>query len=151
MDILPTLLSLMGLAIPDGVEGMDLSHCARGRPGPEPGAAFLQGCGATAAWRDGHEWRALRDKRFTYAIYRVDSRELLFDNIADPYQLRDLSGDAGHAATLGRFRALLKEKMAGLSDTFERCTWYRDHWIDAGRNIIRSATSDFGRGAANES
>ncbi len=144
VDILPTLLSLMGLAVPGGVEGMDLSHCARGRPGPEPEAALMQICGATAAWRDGHEWRALRDKRHTYAIYRVDGRELLFDNIADPYQLRDLSGHAAHAATLEHFRALLKRKMASLNDTFEACTWYRDHWTDGDRNIIRSATSDFG-------
>src|SRR5690606_34830552 len=44
-DIMPTLLSLLGLPIPDEVEGMDLSHCALGRSGPEPEAAFMQGMG----------------------------------------------------------------------------------------------------------
>ena len=44
--------------------------------------------GTTAAWVDGHEWRALRSKRYTYALYRADRSELLFDNQADPYQMR---------------------------------------------------------------
>ena len=63
VDIMPTLLGLAGLEAPREVEGMDLSHCALGRPGPEPEAALLQNTGACAAWEDGHEWRALRDKR----------------------------------------------------------------------------------------
>ena len=144
VDLLPTLLALLGLQPPEGVEGMDLSHCAVGQPGPEPDAAFLQICGATAAWRDGHEWRALRDKRFTYAVYRVNGRELLFDNLADPYQMRDLSGDAAHAPTMQRFRDRLRRKRTDLNDTFAACTWYRDHWTDGNRNILRSATADFG-------
>jgi arylsulfatase A-like enzyme len=144
VDIMPTLMALLGLECPDGVEGMDLSHCALGKPGREPAAAFLQGCGAVAAWENGHEWRALRDRRFTYAVYRVDGRELLFDNGGDPYQMNDLAGDPHHAATLQRFRALLREKMAALNDTFEACTWYRDHWTDGNRNILRSATGEFG-------
>ncbi len=127
-DIMPTLLSMAGLPVPAKVEGTDLGHCAFGKPGPEPEAAFLQNTGACATWEDGYEWRALRDKRYTYAIYRKDRRELLFDNTLDPYQLRDLAGDAGHTSTLERFRKLLKRRMAELDDTFEASTWYRDHW-----------------------
>ena len=87
VDLLPTLCGLLDLECPNSIEGMDLSHLARGQNGPEPNAAFLQGCGAVAAWQDGHEWRALRDKQFTYAIYRVDGRELLFDYLNDPFQM----------------------------------------------------------------
>jgi arylsulfatase A-like enzyme len=144
VDILPTLLTMLRLQHPDELEGMDLAHCAVSQAGPEPEAAFMQICGATAAWEDGHEWRALRNKRYTYAVYRVDRRELLFDHITDPYQLHDLSDDAAHATTLDRFRSMLKEKMTALNDTFERCTWYRDHWTDGQRNIIRSAKGAFG-------
>ena len=38
----------------------------------------MQGMGAVAAWGDGYEWRALRNKQYTYAKYRVDGMELLF-------------------------------------------------------------------------
>jgi arylsulfatase A-like enzyme len=59
VDLLPTLCGLMGLEAPAGVEGMDLSHCAYGRPGPEPEAALLRARGRSPKWEDGHEWRAL--------------------------------------------------------------------------------------------
>ena len=139
VDIMPTLLSLMNLPIPDAVEGMDLAPCALGRGGPEPPAAFLMNTGACAEWEDGHEWRALRDKRYTYAVYRVDGAELLFDNTSDPYQMQNLAAAPEHAATMDRFRKMLREKMASLHDTFERSTWYRDHWIQD-RIILRTAT-----------
>ncbi len=127
-DIMPTLLGMAGLPIPAKIEGTDLSHCAFGKPGPEPEAAFMQNTGACAIWEDGYEWRALRSKQHTYAIYRKDKKELLFDNLKDPYQLYNLADSAGQEPMLNRFRALLKTRMAELDDTFEASTWYRDHW-----------------------
>jgi arylsulfatase A-like enzyme len=128
-DIMPTLLGMAGLPIPAKVEGADLSHCAFGLPGPEPEAAFMENTGACAAWEDGYEWRALRSKQYTYALYRKDRKELLFDNLKDPYQLHSLAGSAADQETLNHFRALLKARMAELDDTFEASTWYRDHWV----------------------
>ena len=127
-DIMPTLLSMAGLPIPSKVEGTDLSHCAYGKPGPEPEAAFMQNTGACASWGEGYEWRALRSKRYTYAIYRKDRKELLFDNQADPYQMTDLADDPKHQAAMKHFRAVLKKRMDKLDDGFEAGAWYRDHW-----------------------
>jgi arylsulfatase A-like enzyme len=110
-----------------------------GAKGSEPDAALGQNTGACAAWKDGHEWRSLRDKRYTYAIYRVDKSELLFDNAADPYQMKSLAGDPAHKETMQRFRGMLAEKMASLNDTFAKCTWYRDNWTDSNRLIIKTA------------
>jgi arylsulfatase A-like enzyme len=141
-DIMPTLLALLGVPVPDAVEGVDLSPFALGHGGTEPEAAFMQGTGATAAWQDGHEWRALRSQRYTYAVYRVDGHEMLFDNIADPYQAHNLAGCASHADTLRHFRAMLETRMAALNDTFEACTWYRDHWTED-RVILRAAKGEF--------
>jgi len=142
-DIMPTLLGLMDLPIPDSVEGMDLGPVAKGGGGAEPAFAFLQGLGHTWQWRNGFEWRAVRDKRFTYAIYRRDRSELLFDNQADPLQMTNLAADPAHKDTLGRLRRQMAAKMASLNDTFETCTWYRDHWTDGKRNIIASARGRF--------
>ena len=128
-DIMPTLLGMANLPIPAKVEGTDLSHCALGKPGPEPEAALMENTGACAIWEDGYEWRALRSKQYTYAIYRKDRKELLFDNLKDPYQLQNLTDSAGEVETLKRFRALLKTRMAELDDTFEASTYYRDHWV----------------------
>ena len=138
-DIMPTVLGLMGLPIPDNVEGMDLSHLALGKKGPEPEAALLQGMGHTYLWKDGFEWRGLRDKRHTYAVYRKGGRELLFDNRNDPFQMQNLIDNEGYRDILKTMRNMLKQKMTALNDTFKNCTWYRDHWTDGNRNILRGA------------
>jgi len=138
VDIMPTVLSLMGLSVPKDVEGTDLSHCALGQAGSEPQAAFLQNTGACAIWENGYEWRAVRDKRYTYAIYRIDRSELLFDNKNDPYQMNNLAKDPAHGDTLEGFRAMLAGKMVSMNDTFPESTWYRDNWT-RDRIILRGA------------
>jgi arylsulfatase A-like enzyme len=99
----------------------------------------LQITGACAAWQNDHEWRALRDKRYTYAQYRLDKSELLFDNVADPYQMTNLASKPKYKSTIARFRRMLADKMNSLNDKFEQCTWYRDNWTDNNRIILRGA------------
>jgi len=150
-DIMPTLLGLasLGSQIPKSVEGMDLSRAARGKRGPEPDAAFLMNTGACAVWQDGHEWRALRDKRFTYAVFRgggekdLPRKEVLFDNVTDPYQMKDVSADPAYQDRMEKFRAMLAAKMEKLNDTFPASTWYRGRWTDGNRHITASATGPF--------
>jgi arylsulfatase A-like enzyme len=138
-DIMPTVLGLMGLSIPSGVEGMDLSPVARGEKGAEPQDAFLQGMGHTYLWVDGFEWRGIRDKRFTYAAYRVDGSEHLYDNVADPLQKVNLAADAAFRGVRDEFRDRLSARMKALNDPFAACTWFRDHWTDGDRRILRGA------------
>ena len=99
-DIMPTLLGALGLPIPRAVEGSDISGNLLGKSTRGPQAIYMQGMGTTAAWQDGTEWRALRDDRFTYAIYHRDRSELLFDNRADPYQMKNLAGERANSARL---------------------------------------------------
>ena len=106
--------------MPEEAEGEDLSHLALGEKGPEPEAAFLQGLGHTYLWKDGHEWRALRDKKYTYAIY-VDVSELLFDNLKDPHQMKNLINDRKYRKVADRLREIMDNKMNELEDTFEKC------------------------------
>ena len=154
-EIMPTLLGLasLGTRIPESVEGMDLSHLAMGRSGPEPEAAFLMNTGACAAWQDGHEWRALRDQRFTYAVFRgggprnLPRQEVLFDNVADPFQMNNRAGDPACRPHIEKYRDMLKTKMARLNDAFPASTWYRDHWINGDRRIMASANGPFPTGA----
>ena len=138
-DIMPTLLSMMELPIPKDVEGSDLSPAAFDPAFEGPAAAFMQGMGCTAKWEDGYEWRALRTKQYTYAVHRPDKSEKLYDNIADPYQNRNLIDIPTSQGVLNELRALLKQRMNSLNDTFEACTWYRDNWTED-RVILRTAT-----------
>jgi arylsulfatase A-like enzyme len=138
-DIMPTLLGALGLPVPRAVEGTDVSGNLMGRTRRGPEAVFMQGMGTTAAWKDGTEWRALHDGRHTYAIYRRDRSELLFDNTADPYQMKNLAGERQHRAKLEHYRGQLQRWMKDHNDTFESCTWYRDHWTND-RNIVNTAS-----------
>lgn len=145
-DIMPTLLGAMGLhdEIPDEVEGKDLSFILRGQKGTEPDAAFLQGMGHTYLWRDGYEWRAVRDKRFTYAKYLRDSKELLFDRKADPLMKKDISTAPSSQQSLKRLRGFMAKEMTALQDEFKPCTWYRDHWMYKTYSIKAAAKGEFG-------
>ncbi|MBN1818143.1 MAG: sulfatase [Sedimentisphaerales bacterium] len=143
IDFTPTFLGLLGLSVPSRMDGINLSHWAMGKTGPEPDAAFMQGTGATANWSTGHEWRAVRNKKYTYAKYRIArtgaDQELLFDHSADPYQLTNLISDPAHQTVLQELRNKLAEKMKSFSDTFEASTFYRDRWTDGNRIILRGA------------
>ena len=139
VDVMPTLLGLIGAEIPDDVEGMDLSHCAKGADGLEPEFAFLQNTGACATWEDGHEWRAVRTKQHTYAVYKVDGRELLFDNTTDPYQRVNLVDDSACQAIRSELRERMATKMAALNDSFEVSSFYKEKWVSEDRLIIRTA------------
>ncbi|MEM9128869.1 MAG: sulfatase [Pseudomonadota bacterium] len=145
VDILPTLCGLASMPPPDGIEGNDLSEVLLGQaPIPEDNAVLLQGCGATAAWEDGHEWRALRDKTFTYAVYKIDGKEFLFNNETDPFQMHNLADDGQFDSIKTRMKAALWDRMDAINDEFQLSSWYRDNWTDQNRKIVRSATCEFG-------
>lgn len=137
-DIMPTLLSLMQIRVPSGVEGMDLSAHALGTGGPDHEAAHLQGMGATAAWTDGSEWRAVRDHEYTYAIYHKDGKELLFHTRNDPFQMTDLASERSSASTLSHYRAMSERFRKEQNDVFEACSWYQSRWTKD-RNIVDTA------------
>jgi arylsulfatase A-like enzyme len=139
VDIMPTLLSLMGLPVPDEVEGHSLKDALLGVPGAsEPEGALMMGTGATAIFEDGHEWRAFRTKRHTYAVYRADKGELLFDNYADPLQMKNLAADPSFGGVKKELRDNMLAAMGKINDTFESCSWYEKNWT-RGRHIIRTA------------
>ena len=137
-DIMPTLLSMMDIPCPKTVEGVDLSSQFMGKGGKDHEAAHMQGMGPTANWTDGSEWRALRDHQYTYAIYHRDMSELLFDNVEDPYQMKNLAGDRAFATTLTHYRKSSEAFRKERNDTFEAASYYQQWTND--RNIINTAT-----------
>lgn len=140
VDIMPTLLDMMGLPIPDGVEGMSIARRVQGLPGPEPDFAWMMCTGATADFQDGCEWRAIRDKRYTYAIFQSDKSELLFDNIKDPYQMHNLIDRKEYRQIAAAFRWKLQGQLEKYKDVFPPCSYYKGRWVDENRLIQKTAT-----------
>lgn len=100
VDIMPTVLSLMGLPIPNTVEGKDLKEVILNGNKEENYAIMSAYPGQVRAIKSFEEigetnldygWRAIRDEKYTYVINRGYSPEhgverFLYDNINDPYQ-----------------------------------------------------------------
>ncbi len=95
VDIMPTLLSLAGVKSPK-VDGADKSAMLLGKTKDTTDAVLLMGMthfNNTSLVNGLDTWRGVRTKRYTYARYEDGTPWLLFDNVADPYQMDNLVDD----------------------------------------------------------
>lgn len=113
-DLMPTLLRLAGLQVPKSVQGRDFSRVVTGGDDPAEGVQLVSCPSPFGQWqraRGGREYRAILTGRYTYAR-DLNGPWLLYDNLKDPYQQRNLVGNpnaAGRVARLDRrLSALLK-------------------------------------------
>jgi arylsulfatase A-like enzyme len=93
-DIMPTLLGLSGIEVPETVEGSDYSKIITGEENPDNEAVLIQCPVPFHQWNysvGGREYRGVRTKRFTY-VRDLNGPWLLYDNLADPYQMNNLIG-----------------------------------------------------------
>ncbi len=152
VDFLPTLLGLMSVDIPAGVQGMDLSHFALGKSGPEPKGAILASYTGYEGFRSGWEYRGIRTKRYTYArslvelwkdygprkgkVYKDEPEFFLFDNLNDPYQNEDLSADPKHRELREELEGEVQEYLSETGDVFQPAPYYKQ-FFDNG-NLIKA-------------
>ena len=119
-DLMPTILSLCGAAIPDSVQGTDFS------------ATMLEGksCGKEDAllslYMPFHEWRydnggrafrGLYSGRYTY-VRSLDGPWLLYDNDVDPYQMNNVIDCPNHAHLVDQFDRMLTARLKAMGDDF---------------------------------
>ena len=119
-DIMPTLLGLVGLPIPESVQGRDLSPQLAGEAAPDHEmSAFLSVPVSYGMLRTQGlpEYRGVRTSRHTY-VRSIRGPWLLYDNEQDPYQMDNLCGRSEHAALQDRLEGMLQEWLARLGDEF---------------------------------
>ncbi|MBI1926389.1 sulfatase [Candidatus Poribacteria bacterium] len=129
VDFVPTFLSLCGLPIPEGIQGVDLSRVALnpdligtvlGNVIDEPESVLLEiplpgGEGFGGGVR---EWRGVRTRRYTYARFQDGEAWVLYDNVADPYQLRNLIDAPDYRAVRNELEAELLVWLNRIEDRF---------------------------------
>ncbi len=117
-DLMPTLLSLAGLPIPQTVEGHDFAPFLRGAALPPKTSALIElpACFHQFAYHNGgRDWRGLRTTRHTY-VSTIEGPWLLYDNECDPYQLENRVGDAAYAELQAALDAELQERLFARGD-----------------------------------
>jgi len=129
-DIMPTLLRLAGVAVPQTVEGADLSAFARGEPPPPDDAALIMCAhpfGQFLRSQGGREYRGVQTARYTY-VRDLNGPWLLYDNRRDPFQLDNLCRDPKMAGVRADLEALLRRKLRERSDAFLPGDEYVRQW-----------------------
>jgi arylsulfatase A-like enzyme len=141
LDHLPTFCSLAGVGVPEMADGEDLSGLLLGGQEPERDAVLIMNyVSRYSNFRSGGqrpEWRGVRTESHTYAKW-IGGQETLFDNVADPAQLRNRVSDPASRPVLDRLRNRLDELLAEAHDEFLPGTAYAD-WYESGRTLIRTA------------
>ncbi len=119
-DIMPTLLGLSEIEIPDTVEGTDFSDIVRGKQKPKDNGALISCQSPFGQWtrkNGGREYRGVRTKRYTY-VRDLNGPWLLYDNEKDPCQLDNLCNKPEYARLQKRLEGLLSQKLKETSDDF---------------------------------
>ena len=131
-DILPTLLGLAGLPIPETVEGVNLARTVTD-PAADIDHVALYESVAPFSLTGGkrpenkREYRAIRTDKYTY-VRDLDGPWLMYDDENDPYQLNNLVGKPDYAELQQQLDAKLTEQLKLRDDPFRDARYYIDLW-----------------------
>jgi arylsulfatase A-like enzyme len=139
-DIMPTLLGLSGITVPDTVEGTGFAGILAGKA-PVPDYAALITCpspfGQWTRARGGREYRGIRTRRHTY-VRDLQGPWLLYDDLQDPYQLDNLCNQPQHGGLQASLDALLAQRLKETNDAFLAGAEYIRKWnyeVDASGTV----------------
>jgi arylsulfatase A-like enzyme len=129
-DIMPTLLGLCNVKIPETVEGIDFSGYIRGGKNPNDGSTMISSVSPFGQWSrsmGGKEYRGLRTKRYTYTR-DLNGPWLLFDNQKDPFQLTNLVNKSEYKDIQDEMDKILLKKLKITKDEFKSADYYIKKW-----------------------
>ena len=130
-DIMPTLLDLCHISIPETVEGASYGKNILGQEEVLDTAALITCVQPFGQWNrvqhNAREYRGLRTLRYTYTR-DLNGPWLLFDNEKDPYQLNNLIDDPQYKSIAFKLEDLLSRKLRETDDEFLSGLEYIEQW-----------------------
>jgi arylsulfatase A-like enzyme len=129
-DIMPTLLGLCGLEIPNTVEGVDYTGQLLGKEDLAVDGAFITCPVPFHQWsylNGGREFRGIRTERYTYAK-DLKGPWLLYDNQSDPYQLNNLCDKPEYKTLQDDLEVKLQKILTQRNDQFLDGADYMKAW-----------------------
>lgn len=139
IDHLTTLCALAAIEPPGYADGVDLSPVLRGGTHERDAVLMMNYVGGWVNFKTGEpkpEWRGVRTARHTFVRW-LGGAEELYDDRADPYQMRNLIDDPAASEVAAELRARLERMLAAAHDEFLPGAAYAD-WYDDERNLIRT-------------
>lgn len=118
-DLPPTLLQAAGLPVPASWQGRALTGILDGVAGNEAhfSEAFVEYDGPALSIQWGKNYRMVRTQAAKLVRWKPALRpDTLFDLAADPFEARDVAGEAGYAPLLAQMRARLAAWMVQTND-----------------------------------
>jgi hypothetical protein len=130
-DIMPTLLGICDIPIPEGVQGTDYSKSALDADAAAPSSAFISMAVPLTTVRSFGiaEYRGVRTQRYTY-VRSIHGPWLLYDNQEDPYQMNNLCDKPAARDVQRQLDRELDAWLKTLDDSFLPADDYlkRDGW-----------------------
>lgn len=129
-DIMPTLLGLSGIAVPESVQGQDFSNVIETAQLPGNDAALIMCPVPFHQWnyqRGGREYRGVRTRRYTY-VRDLNGPWLLYDNQTDTYQLNNLCNQPKYAQIQRKLDKVLSRRLKETNDDFLPGAKYMARW-----------------------
>jgi arylsulfatase A-like enzyme len=142
-DILPTLLSMAGLAVHDAIEGEDMSPAIENEEEAADKAALIMNVSPFAGKTD--EYRGIYTQRYAY-VKTLEGPWFLFDHDNDPLQLDNLVGKPGYEDLQKNLEGMLNRELAAAGDDFRPRQYYIDKWgykLTEGGHIDYSECAEF--------
>ena len=127
-DILPSLLALCDIAIPESIEGDDLSSLILAPDPKADRAALVMNVAPFDVNFEDPEYRGIRTARYTYAV-SPEGPIMLFDDREDRYQMNNLAGNPEYGEIQKDLERKLRQELKEIGDEdFKMRDYYVEKW-----------------------
>lgn len=128
-DLPVSLAGLIGEKFPHQTDGVDLHKLFLDPNAKSYDSAYLYEYFPAHNWGDkgGKEWRAIRTRRYTYAVQTDNLQWMLFDNEKDPYQMHNLAQEEAYSPLREQLWSILKEHIEKNDELLDGLTFIKKY------------------------
>ena len=126
-EILPTLLSLAHIEIPNSIEGEDFSELVKFPNAEVDRSVLAMNLSPFTNEFKYPEYRALKTKQYTYVKTLTDDN-MIFDDVNDPYQMDNLYNLPEFATVQKELENKLRQQLVKIGDDFYPRDYYLKKW-----------------------
>lgn len=141
-DVLPTLLSLSGLEIPEHIDGESMAEVIANPDLKKNKAALVINVSPFARKND-DAYRGIYTDRYAY-VKKLDGPWFLFDHQQDPLQMNNLINQVGYEDLQQQMEAKLQKELDKIGDEFRPREYYIEKW---GYQLTQGGYIDYSKGA----